>query len=131
MTSPTPKRLFIKTYGCQMNVYDSERMADVLRPLGYATGGAVSSYVLRGSTGIGPAFEHYDDAIEVTAGATLGQLERSGAATVQAAWTWVDPILKAWEQNRQEAQGYTSGTWGPSSSIALIERDGRTWHESA
>ncbi|WP_313101111.1 tRNA (N6-isopentenyl adenosine(37)-C2)-methylthiotransferase MiaB [Brevundimonas sp.] len=34
--SATPKRLFIKTYGCQMNVYDSERMADVLRPLGYA-----------------------------------------------------------------------------------------------
>jgi len=32
-----PKRLFIKTYGCQMNVYDSERMADVLRPLGYAS----------------------------------------------------------------------------------------------
>ena len=31
-----PKRLFIRTYGCQMNVYDSERMADVLRPLGYA-----------------------------------------------------------------------------------------------
>jgi tRNA-2-methylthio-N6-dimethylallyladenosine synthase len=34
--SPGVKRLFIKTYGCQMNVYDSERMADVLRPLGYA-----------------------------------------------------------------------------------------------
>ncbi len=33
---PAPRRLFIKTYGCQMNVYDSERMADVLRPLGYA-----------------------------------------------------------------------------------------------
>ncbi|GGL16946.1 tRNA (N6-isopentenyl adenosine(37)-C2)-methylthiotransferase MiaB [Caulobacter rhizosphaerae] len=34
--SETPqKRLYIKTYGCQMNVYDSERMADVLRPLGY------------------------------------------------------------------------------------------------
>ncbi len=29
------KKLHIKTYGCQMNVYDSERMADVLRPLGY------------------------------------------------------------------------------------------------
>ena len=29
------KRLFIKTYGCQMNVYDSARMADVLQPLGY------------------------------------------------------------------------------------------------
>ncbi len=30
------KTLFIQTYGCQMNVYDSERMADVLRPLGYS-----------------------------------------------------------------------------------------------
>jgi tRNA-2-methylthio-N6-dimethylallyladenosine synthase len=29
------KKLFIKTYGCQMNVYDSVRMADVLAPLGY------------------------------------------------------------------------------------------------
>lgn len=29
------KKLFIKTYGCQMNVYDSDRMADVLGPLGY------------------------------------------------------------------------------------------------
>jgi tRNA-2-methylthio-N6-dimethylallyladenosine synthase len=37
MSEPAqPKRLFIKTYGCQMNVYDSERMADVLSPLGYA-----------------------------------------------------------------------------------------------
>jgi tRNA-2-methylthio-N6-dimethylallyladenosine synthase len=29
------KRLFIKTYGCQMNVYDSARMADLLAPLGF------------------------------------------------------------------------------------------------
>lgn len=37
MSEPAPtRRLYIKTHGCQMNVYDSERMADVLRPLGYA-----------------------------------------------------------------------------------------------
>ncbi|MEO6340149.1 MAG: tRNA (N6-isopentenyl adenosine(37)-C2)-methylthiotransferase MiaB [Caulobacteraceae bacterium] len=37
MSTPVPpKRLHIRTYGCQMNVYDSERMADVLAPLGYA-----------------------------------------------------------------------------------------------
>ena len=35
--SSTRKRLYIKTYGCQMNVYDSERMKDVLTPLGYET----------------------------------------------------------------------------------------------
>ena len=29
------KKLYIKTYGCQMNVYDSARMADLLAPLGY------------------------------------------------------------------------------------------------
>jgi tRNA-2-methylthio-N6-dimethylallyladenosine synthase len=35
MSEAPSKRLYIKTWGCQMNVYDSERMADVLRPLGY------------------------------------------------------------------------------------------------
>ncbi len=30
------RRVYIRTYGCQMNVYDSERMADLLEPLGYA-----------------------------------------------------------------------------------------------
>ncbi len=35
MPAVTPKRLHVITWGCQMNVYDSARMADVLAPLGY------------------------------------------------------------------------------------------------
>ena len=49
---------------------------------------------------------------------------------VEAAWRWIDPIQASWEYNNHQVQGYTAGTWGPSASIALIERDGRTWHES-
>ena len=34
------KKAYIKTYGCQMNVYDSQRMADALAPLGYVLSSA-------------------------------------------------------------------------------------------
>ena len=36
-TERTPRKLHVVTHGCQMNVYDSARMADLLRPLGYTT----------------------------------------------------------------------------------------------
>jgi len=33
----TTKKLFIKTFGCQMNVYDSERMSEALSQAGYVS----------------------------------------------------------------------------------------------
>ena len=48
---------------------------------------------------------------------------------IEAAWHWIDPIRAAWEASGDLPKAYTSGTWGPSAAVALIERDGRTWHE--
>jgi len=48
---------------------------------------------------------------------------------LEAAWRWIDPIREAWDRAAEPPQPYTAGTWGPTGSIALIERDGRTWHE--
>jgi glucose-6-phosphate 1-dehydrogenase len=48
---------------------------------------------------------------------------------IDAAWTWVEPILEVWERRAEKPRPYTAGTWGPAAAIALIERDGRTWHE--
>ncbi|HEY1856736.1 tRNA (N6-isopentenyl adenosine(37)-C2)-methylthiotransferase MiaB [Acidocella sp.] len=36
-TDRKPRKLHVVTHGCQMNVYDSARMADLLAPLGYTT----------------------------------------------------------------------------------------------
>ncbi|HET8899835.1 MAG TPA: glucose-6-phosphate dehydrogenase [Rhodanobacteraceae bacterium] len=48
---------------------------------------------------------------------------------VEAAWRWIDPIQTAWETGGESPRPYTAGTWGPSAAVALIERDGRTWHD--
>ncbi len=48
---------------------------------------------------------------------------------VEAAWTWIEPILDAWRERGEPPKPYPAGSWGPSAAIALIERDGRTWHE--
>jgi len=48
---------------------------------------------------------------------------------VEAAWKWADIILKGWEDNIVSMKEYPAGSDGPTASIALIERDGRSWHE--
>jgi glucose-6-phosphate 1-dehydrogenase len=48
---------------------------------------------------------------------------------VEAAWKFIDPIRNAWAQSGEAPRPYAAGTWGPNASVALIERDGRTWNE--
>ncbi len=57
---------------------------------GYQTGAAVSAYVLRGATGLAGAFDHYDDEMERSEGAAVGDIQRHGDATIRAATDWMD-----------------------------------------
>ena len=48
---------------------------------------------------------------------------------VEAQWQWIDSIIAGWKDAGVKAAPYAAGNWGPSSAIALIERDGASWHE--
>jgi arylsulfatase A-like enzyme/Flp pilus assembly protein TadD len=63
-----------------------------LKKAGYATGGAVSAYVLQGKTGMATSFDFYEDGIEFRTGTGLGGLQRSGAETLDAARGWLESV---------------------------------------
>jgi choline-sulfatase len=68
---------------------NARTLAAVLREHGYATGAAVSSYVLRHSTGIAKGFDSYDD--EVGSAASLdATASRRGELTLTALLRWLD-----------------------------------------
>jgi glucose-6-phosphate 1-dehydrogenase len=49
---------------------------------------------------------------------------------VEAAWSWIDPLLAAWEQDAAPLAGYAPGTDGPPAAHALLGRSGRQWHQA-
>jgi choline-sulfatase len=66
-------------------------LAERFKAAGYATGGAVSAYVLRRQTGIARGFDFYDDAIPIAGtGESLSDSQRDGASTVAALASWID-----------------------------------------
>ncbi len=48
---------------------------------------------------------------------------------VEQAWIWVDAIISGWNNSGEKPDPYPAGSWGPTSSIALIARDNRQWDE--
>jgi len=50
---------------------------------------------------------------------------------LEAAWTWVEPIIDGWKALNEAPKAYTAGTWGPAASSALMARDGSVWMEEA
>ncbi len=49
----------------------------------------------------------------------------------EEAWRWVEPMLDHWANDSHGPRLYTSGTWGPSASSAMIARDGFCWSEES
>jgi arylsulfatase A-like enzyme/tetratricopeptide (TPR) repeat protein len=72
--------------------FDAARVGDLpvaLARAGYATGGAVSAFVLRAETGIGEGFDFYDSQVDVQIGRGFGQSQRSGFATEGSLAGWL------------------------------------------
>ncbi len=47
---------------------------------------------------------------------------------VEAAWRWIDGIIAGWAEAKQKVETYVAGSWGPSASSLLLDRDDRAWH---
>ncbi|WP_437201893.1 glucose-6-phosphate dehydrogenase [Planctomicrobium sp. SH664] len=46
---------------------------------------------------------------------------------LEAAWKFVDPILKRWAEPDHKPEPYPAGTWGPKGAMELLARSGRQW----
>lgn len=46
---------------------------------------------------------------------------------VEAAWAWVDQLLKSWETTDHPLETYAAGTQGPLQAAMLMDRDEREW----
>jgi arylsulfatase A-like enzyme/Flp pilus assembly protein TadD len=62
----------------------------LLKAQGYATGAAVSSYVLRGETGLRPLFDEYEDSLDARHGRAFADQQRSGTVTASHARAWME-----------------------------------------
>jgi arylsulfatase A-like enzyme/Flp pilus assembly protein TadD len=64
----------------------------LFKQAGYATGAAVSAFVLRGDTGLGRGFDVYDDGVTRRPTEALGNSQRAGRETLAAARAWLRTI---------------------------------------
>jgi arylsulfatase A-like enzyme/tetratricopeptide (TPR) repeat protein len=61
----------------------------LLKARGYATAAAVSSYVLRGETGLAPLFDAYEDSLDPRSGSGFADQQRPGTLTAACAKRWI------------------------------------------
>ena len=69
---------------------EQKTLASILKENGYATGGSVSSFVIRGETGINRGFDEYDDLMTVSPMETLTSWTRDGDLSRELLEKWLD-----------------------------------------
>ncbi len=72
--------------------FDAERhpyLPRLFAAAGYATGGAISAYVLRAETGFAAGFEFFEGAVDLRSGLTLGRSQRPCGETLAASRDWL------------------------------------------
>jgi glucose-6-phosphate 1-dehydrogenase len=50
---------------------------------------------------------------------------------LEAAWRWVEPILRGWQALEDKPRPYAAGSWGPAASSALMARESLSWFEES
>lgn len=65
-------------------------LPELLKQSGYATGASVSSWILRGETGMAAMFDDYDDEILLGSGSGLGENERPGSVAASYGTEWIN-----------------------------------------
>lgn len=67
-------------------------LPQILKAQSYATGGAVSAYVLQGKGGLRTGFDFYEDSVEFRTNTGLGGLQRPGTETLRLSLDWVRSV---------------------------------------
>ena len=91
LTGLTPPQHGVRdNSGYRLDPARGQTVADRLRDAGYATGAAVSSFTMREASGLAAGFDHYDDELPEAGTATIGEIQRAGAETLERALAWID-----------------------------------------
>ena len=48
---------------------------------------------------------------------------------LNAAWSWIDPIMNAWQNDSEGLKSYIAGSWGPAAASYLLAQHGAAWGE--
>ncbi len=78
--------------GYELNSASATYLPRELKQLGYATGAAVSAYVLRGEAGLAAGFDVYEDDIDLRGGVALGGVARPGTASLEVIEPWLRKV---------------------------------------